>query len=600
MSLQEQAIDLKYLIDNECFITSNLRDSDRFISYCKARGINTSREQLEQFEKLGLFYPIARLKSRFKVKVEKLEGDLERDVGILLEGEEWDGDVEERRSYPLFTRELASEYLAKELLWEPASRPFQAWKEFRGKYGVKIVGSFYSIFQCHTLYLLNQRTEYTVRLEWWPPHGKRNIEERTESITRWAQTMFQELQEKGVWASNAPLICQAIAHRYFTATQTDRRTFRLSGYRNELDWREYCRAWNPQSILADIGITLEELKTLQERVALDVRAADPLEHWYDIVSFIALEEKNQLKDKALLAQTFYSMEHMLRLFYEDLTGQHLHSPDESHFWDRDKFYGEGVTGNELLYLEFLTNKYHLNPRPSLILVVEGDGEEKHLPYLAERLLGASFSRFGIEVRNVQGIGNFEGSKTYDKYSAWARFIDYFHDRQTFVFVILDKEGRVNNLKERLKNARSIYHPERTITKEEYVHLWDRNIEFDNFTPLEIAQAMTKLSGRRYEFTPEEVQACKDAYDSRERDPLSHLFREKCNGYGLSKPDLLEVLFGCILSSPQDEFDANKKAIRPLVQVILKILELASRNYQPINFDIWKKNQELGYFGDPVK
>lgn len=603
---QKQVVNLKYLIDKECFITSNLLDCDRFVSYCRNRGIDTSREQLERFEKLGLFYPFARVKHFwYKVKIEKLEGNRERELGVLQEEEEWDGHVEERQAYFSFAKKIAHEYLEEGLLWEPLSRPFQAWEEFKGEYGIKLVESFYSIFQCHTLYLLNYQTKYTIRLESWPSNDKRSIQEQIESINQWAEKIIPDLRKRGVWASSAPLICQIIANRYFPITQSDRRTIRLSipvDYHNEWNWYKYRRIWNAQSVLADIGITIEELREVQERVAIDAKTVDPLEDWYDIVNFVALQQKERLKDKALLAQTFYSMEHMLRLFYQDLTGQRIHAPDESYSWDKDRFYGEGVTKNQLLYLEFLTNKYHLNPKPNLILVVEGNGEEQHLPYLTEGLLGVSFSCLGIEVMNLKGIGNFEGSKTYDKCSALARFIDYFHDRQTLVFLVLDKENRAGRVAERLKNARSRYHPERTITKEEHVYLWNRNIEFDNFTHVEIAQALTELSGRtgnRYEFKPEEVNACQIAYDSRKQDPLNHLFMEKCNGYALSKPDLLEILFGYILSSPQDEFN-GEEAKRPLVKVILKIRHLASRNYQPINLDFWKRNQESGYFGDPVK
>ena len=51
---------LKYVIENEFFIICPFLPTDYFIQYCKDRGIQTSRKQLEQFEKLGIFYPIAR------------------------------------------------------------------------------------------------------------------------------------------------------------------------------------------------------------------------------------------------------------------------------------------------------------------------------------------------------------------------------------------------------------------------------------------------------------------------------------------------------------------------------------------------------------
>jgi hypothetical protein len=148
----------------------------------------------------------------------------------------------------------------------------------------------------------------------------------------------------------------------------------------------------------------------------------------------------------------------------------------------DNFFGGGVTENELQNLEFLTNKYRLNPRPKLILVVEGNGEAEQFPRLAKELFGYSFPQGGINVVNIQGVGNFTGKKKIDKYGGLERFIDDYHHRQTVVFVVLDDEGRVSKIKKELLKAHSKYSPNRMVTKEEYIRVWDnKNIEFDNLT-----------------------------------------------------------------------------------------------------------------------
>jgi hypothetical protein len=335
-----------------------------------------------------------------------------------------------------------------------------------------------------------------------------------------------------------------------------------------------------------------------------------------------VDQKKKLKGKALFAQTLYSMEHMLRLFYEELTGNKLLSPDESPSWKKfcwddvpgndsrklleylqthhdidwaksaeisksddgkvicivkdensaeimldekkekatlkisdgrthdlevkkennkqniyDNFFGGGVTQNELQNLEFLTNQYHLNPRPKLILVVEGNGESEQFPRLAKELFGYSFPQVGIEVVNIQGVGNFTGKQKTDKYGALERFIDDYHNRQTVVFVVLDDEGRVSKIKDELLKAHSKYYPNRMVTKEEYIHVWDKkNIEFDNFSHDEIARAMTKLSEGRYTFKVDEIAHCENCFFARESNPLGKLFREKLK-YDLSKPEL---------------------------------------------------------------
>ncbi len=63
--------DLKTIIENEWFIVCDLLPSDRFITICRDRGTETSREQLEQLEKLEVFYSVARVEfPKMTVKVE--------------------------------------------------------------------------------------------------------------------------------------------------------------------------------------------------------------------------------------------------------------------------------------------------------------------------------------------------------------------------------------------------------------------------------------------------------------------------------------------------------------------------------------------------
>src|SRR5215216_4648019 len=53
--------ELKHLGDYESFVVCPFLSSNAFLKYCEERGLDVSREDLEQFERLGLFYPIARV-----------------------------------------------------------------------------------------------------------------------------------------------------------------------------------------------------------------------------------------------------------------------------------------------------------------------------------------------------------------------------------------------------------------------------------------------------------------------------------------------------------------------------------------------------------
>lgn len=598
-------VNLKYIIENEFFITCPLLPTDQFISYCKDRDIQVTRERLEKFERLGIFYPIARVKyQKIKIKVEYIEnGKRYRDFGMLKDGEEWSGDTIEEYSSFKFEKEFAKNWFEEGLLWEPFTKPFEPWEKFLDENRHIQVESFYSIFQCYTLNLLINQITIRIHAESYIDYDENCVKNLTSTLSKFAGDVIPIFQKPAI-RDKAVSICQIISNRYFPQTQSDRRAiqvpFNLLTH-PKWEWVEYCRNWGTKKVFAEIGISVDELKKLHEVVVMNARFIDPLEKWYGLISFISVAQKKNLKSKALLVQTLYSMEHMLRLFYEEITGDKLPSPDEGGVrpnW-KDNVYGEGVTQNELQYLELLVNQYHLNPKPKLILIVEGNGEEEQFPRLADELIGYPFPRLGIEVINIQGVGNFTGEKRLDKYGALERFIDDHHYRQTMVFVVLDNEGRATTVKERLVKRRSKSYPKRRVTKDEYIHIWNNNIELDNFSNDEIARAMTELCERGYIFKAEEIEDCRKIFNSKKGDLLAKFYQEK-TGRGPSKPNLLKVLSSFIISNPDNEFDDKGEAKRPVVRIIQKVINLASVNHQPSSRDIWQENQESGYFGDLIE
>ena len=593
---------MKYLIDNQLFIVCSLLPTKRFVRYCKVRGISTSEKQLERFEEIGIFGPVARMRDpkderehpKTRLKFEEIDG---RRVyrGRLEEDEEWDGGIEDCPVGFSFEKEYVYRFLEAGLLWEPDSRPFKPWKVLADESAE--VRSYYSIFQIYALSNLVTSTTMLVRAEDYSDYNEEEVDHLTSRMAESSQCLISRYQEDGVKGELEAVVCQVISNRYFPSTQSDHRIMRVSGFGadSDPDFFEYCRSWDAKTMLDDLSVTAEDIKRLQDQLAFQAKVADPLEKWYGLVSFISVDQRKRLKGSALYARSLYAMEHMLRLFYEDLTGVKLDPPDESSMWRPDTLYGEGVSNNELEYLEFLTNHYNLNPKPKLLLLVEGDGEYEQFPRIIDGLFGTTVARFGIKVHNLEGVTNFTGGDR-DRYGTLERFIDDHHSRQTFVYVVLDHEGRAPTVRQELLRARS-RHVERKLTKPEYIYLWAKSIEFDNFTSDELARAMTIVSGNRYTFDATEIAACENRFGV-EGDPLSQLYREKLD-YGLKKTKLLETLADVILSDPEGEFDEQGKAKRPLVKMLGEVVELASTNYQPVTRDIQHKNQRSGYFGDPI-
>lgn len=584
--------DMKYIIENP-FVICGLLPARQFVSLCKSVGINTSEEQLEKFEKLGIFYPFARV---------RYPDDMRGFIDIWSQ------------------KEHALSWLENGFIWEPSTSPFQEWKTFRkeGNFFDSII-SFYSIFQCYPLHDLSQRLKIDVQFEYFVDCGEENRKKLIESILytsketilayqgkkieiddSFEQLMFNILKDKAKYKAIAAKICQIISNRYYPETQSDGRSIRLSSALRYRDWNwyEYCRDWNAKAVLDELGLDIDELKSLHMLVALEAKEIDPLENWYELVSFISVDKKKKLKGAALFAQDIYAIEKMLRLFYEEITGDKLPIGEVPPFVDVNEIYGINTAENISDHLEFVTNEFNINPKPCLILVVEGDGEEKQFPRFAKEILGYSFPILGIEVRNLKGVGNFTGKKSKDKYGALEKFIDEYHSRQTIVFIVLDNEGGAKQVMERLIKKPSIISQCRTVTKADLIHLWERSIEFDNFSHEEIANAMSELCNQEYEFTSDEMKKCEEDYDTRRKgNPLEDIFTENVNNTLFNKTKLLELLFDNIISNREKEIIRYDK--RPVLELLIKIIKLALSNSQPITRHIRQSYQESGYFGDIV-
>lgn len=592
---------LRYLATNDLLSACEPMPVDRFVKYCTDRGLDVTAKRLESLERLGVFFPLVRIQyPRIKIKLERVGQNQFRRHGMLNEGEQWDGELREENSRLSWRSEWITSWIEEGFAWDPRTRPFVPWATFiHDGYDVRIQ-TFYSMFQCYSLQ--NVLTILTCRT-YLEEFGEKPEDAYREGSD--PHRVGQQLREAGEQivaalreyrrGEDAAVLSQVLSARYYFHTQGDHRTISVpppdfDGW----DWWELSRTWDATKVAADIGLTPETVAEIHSDVEFLTSSDDPLEHWYELVSFVALGRREKLKGDALFAQLGYSMEQMLRLFYRDLTGETLLRPDESPGWLRTDRYGEDVTENPLRYLEFLVNEYNLNPRPKAILVVEGEGEVAETPRLAAQLLGSNFAVAGIEVRPLGSVDEFTGDKRLDAYGALEKLIDDYHARQTIVFIVLDNENRARVVRDRLIKARSRLVPKRMLTKPEYVHLWNRTFEFDNFSDAEIAAAMSKVAGERYSFTESEIADCRAKWDKQKKDYLSLLYEETLQ-YGLNKRALMKTLVDGVIANRHVEVDSA--TMRPIVKILNRLIDFALVNHQPESQEGWLINQKTGYFGD---
>lgn len=251
-----------------------------------------------------------------------------------------------------------------------------------------------------------------------------------------------------------------------------------------------------------------------------------------------------------------------------------------------------IRNNPLKYLNFISNRFGVNPRPKLALLVEGKSEEKAVENIFEDYFGTNIGTYGIEIITLKGVENATGGKEGGHQSI-LRLIDYLHHHQTFALLMLDNEGDAKKIREKAKKAASIHHDKRYVTRLEYIKIWKTSFEFDNFSSTEIAVALTELAMGNAHFSSKEILNCKNAGNPGAT--LTKLYKAKTN-YGLNKINFCKILIRNMLT--QDKIASAHK--RPIIKFLEKAAQLAGRNPFPTMQELWELNQSSKFLGKKRK
>ena len=399
------------------------------------------------------------------------------------------------------------------------------------------------------------------------------------------------------------LLCQHISNRYYPQIQGDMRTIRIpSGHSSDRwisinalnwDWWEEVRRWDSHKTEKLYGLTPEKLRHAYETLAREQSRCDPIEPWYQLTQFISLHERERLKDDALRAETLRAGAHMLRLLYQDLYEEELPHPNEVAGTVINHIPELEVRHDTRRYLEFVTNRFGINPQPRLSLIVEGESEEAAITQIFEEYYGLHPGTLGIEIIVLGSVNNATGNKKQDRFTAILRLIDYLHHHQTFAFLLLDDENYASDLKKEAKKRISILSDSRYVTRPEYIRIWKDSFEFDNFSCAEIANALNELAQGYATFTNKEVLNVKK--QNNPGSELKKLYRNKSD-YDLQKIKLSEILVrNMMLPSAKRKIEN-----RPIIEFLNKVEIFAARNHLPTTHRLWEINQGSKYLGKKRK
>ncbi|HHL39906.1 MAG TPA: hypothetical protein ENJ37_05320 [Deltaproteobacteria bacterium] len=549
------------IIEAGAVIACPLLDTERFVKFCKKDcGLSVSRERLIRLERLRLFTPIFR--------VRKPERDAPPPFYILV-----------RKGHNWFTKKWA---------WDTTglTPTYQV-----PDYTDGTQEGYYSIFQIDYLHMVLQRMTDSVELDYYLDRiDKKNIDwhKKGERRIGVAESRLKSLLTHEYHRRSVALLCQFISNRYYPKSQSDQRKFRNSLRRGI--YPDHWYEWDPRKAERLFDLTPEKLRNAYKGLALAQKDCDPLERWYQLTQFVAVKERKKLKGDALRAETLRAGAHMLRLLYKDLYGEELPHPNEekviTHIPELD------VRQDTRRYLELVVNRFGLNPQPKLCLIVEGESEEAAVQKIFKQYFGAHPGKYWIEIVVLGGVGVATGTKQ-DRFRAILRLVDYLHHHQTITFLILDNENYAIRLEQETKKAKSIHSDRRYVTRPDYIKIWRKSFEFDNFSCSEIAAAMSKLAMGHANFTTSEVATCKK--NPNPGASLKHLYKQKTH-YGLQKIKLSEFLVEHMMSPSSRRKIEN----RPIVKVLERVRQLADDNLFPTMHKIWEDNQASNYFGKKLK
>lgn len=558
---------LNEIIIREAFYQKFPLTLDRFIDYCKNRDLLINRKFLENLDEEGIFKPIMRIHG---------------------------SDVNN-------TTDLKEMY-QHESIDDPHLIDFIPWDNFyRNKDGLKqeIIHSYYHPYQ---IYFLKEILNIQMKLS--PFNFPQEDDDLLKNVRKWEEFLKKRLETLGQDATHDKFVelLIFIQNKYLPLVKQSGHIIVTGDIYDSMDniekWNELQEKIIPEEIIRTLDLEAEEIKRYRESIGGQGLSIDPMERWYDLIKYIKYDERQKLKGKALLAQDFFIISDMLRLFLEDLTGN-KQLETGSIF---DSMQGRGklrIYGKELNYIDRdvlikILREFGINPKPRLVLIVEGYTEETAFPIIANSM-DIPLDRFDIEIINIRGINKDPRElliyhSTPDIYQIEKE--SYIHPERTKIFIILDNEGGkngwfINPKKEIEKMMREVLSIiEKRLNKKVSLdkiffentvkyNIWDNNFEYDNFSNEELSRELNTYGEKyshHFNVTPDEIEECREKNKN-----LDKFIREKTDDTtSLNKKEFGFQLANMVadeIKNRKDKFDNQ----RPIEKILDNLVRFTIKN-----------------------
>lgn len=551
-------------IEEELYLQNPPLRMDKFIDFCGKRGIYTNENELELFEKEGLFYPI--------IRVENPRNSIGRRSYITLTFED-------------FEKDLLKSLLQENKIIDPSISEFIPYSNFKEKGHInEKISNLYSSFQIDWLKRIKDTYNFN--------------SEKTDLKNQ--QKYYNKLTE-----------FYLLIQIYAPFGKSNTRTISLNTDEN---WYDKIENFNLQEVLDYLNLDMDFVSIRYWDLSRKIKEFLGDGDWVQLWKSIRWNKKDKLEGSIRLGIEYLQWALMLKRCIEDFQEKEIFDVDEAGDYppkdvlkidptkenrrtvrgvrNRDfinKKTGEYEFHNGYKRLFYLANSFDLNYHPRLIIFVEGKTEKEILPKFFEFAINKP-ENLGIDIIDIGGISKFFGqkisvpneNKKYDKLviSNFKNLIDYTLNKwQVLPFFIGDNENDIVNL---LKEGNLFdFKDEKRPMPEDWYFIWKNDFEFDNFTDQELLVAIKEVLSIEIDIKIIE-KARKESKGIKIIDPRISDPKIKIEISNL----LFENLKNLYLES-KDE----KLVDRPVFDALDKILDITLTNHPPVHTSIENKNKD---------
>jgi hypothetical protein len=427
------------------------------------------------------------------------------------------------------------------------------------------------------LLYLNEAVEQKsakVPIDWFLDEDR---EEPHESYKTWFTMQFEHWHQLDALWRDRLLVIFRLQSRYGPAVKGTLTKSSVSLVHHPetfefVDPRELEPPFEPAKVLEELGLTVDELKSMHESLAIQGQRDDPLRYWHMLVQMAPHEQRKKLRGTARRAQDAYDAASLLYRFAYDLTDEMLLKPDEV-FDVSDKSWKRELFGRWPLHhytradlaVELRLRGLH----PHVVhLAVEGETERVVCQRILETVSERKLNEMGVTMHRLQGV---------DAATLHREMLSAMKHFPRWIVLVADREGTI-------ADEVDVWKAEGIIS-DESTFLQDPSFEEANLTDDELVTIIAALGAERGATLTLDTATLRYRYNGYcSRVPKKK--RKGLAGYALdlarspehgsvnvSKSTVAECLADLILDDLRERgFDAVAQD-RPIVSMILAVFRV---------------------------